>query len=138
MRLGLKKRPERRGFDERLLFAAMFLALFGAARWFPFHRNPFICSFKQITGYPCFTCGMTRAWVDQVFGHPIEGIIQSPLGSMLFFMAFAFTAWTLVRWSFRLPSLRIRLSRGESAGIWIGSVVALVANWLYAALTGVA
>lgn len=138
MRLGLKPRPDRRRIDERLLFAAMFAVLFGAARWFPFHRNPFICSFKQVTGFPCFTCGMTRAWVHQVFGHVIEGIVQSPLGSALFFMAFAYTAWTVVRWIFRLPSLRIRLSRAEVTGLWIGGVVAILANWFYASLTGTA
>ncbi len=135
---GLRPRPVRREWDERALFAALFAVAFAAAAWFPFHRNPYICSFKQITGYPCFTCGMTRAWVHQVHLEPILGIVQSPLGSLLFFLAAGFTLWTAVRIAFRLGSLRLGLTRHEKTGLWVAGVVVFLANWLYTILTGVA
>jgi len=116
----------------------MFAGMFLLARWFPFHRNPFLCSFKQITGYPCFTCGMTRSWIDQVDGRFMEGWAQSPLGSLLFFLALSFTAWTFVRLAFRLPPLDISMRRWEAAGLWALSATAVMANWVYTILTGVA
>ena len=138
MRVALGARPVRRVWDERPVFAAAFLAIFALARVFPFHRNPYICSFKQITGYPCFTCGMTRSWVEQVHGHVWTGLVQSPLGSLLFFLALAFSLWTLARVALRLPPLTIRVKRWESAAFWGGGGAALLANWAYSILTGVA
>ena len=138
MRIRLGERPLRRPFDERPIFAAMFAAMFVLARCFPFHRNPFMCSFKQISGYPCFTCGMTRSWIDQVHGRFVEGWLQSPLGSVLFFMALSFTAWTFVRLAFRLPSLDGSFRRWEGGAIWAMAAAAVMGNWVYTILTGVA
>jgi len=138
MRVRPGSRPARRPFDERPIFAAMFAAMFLLARWFPFHRNPFLCSFKQITGYACFTCGMTRSWVDQVHGRFAEGWAQSPLGSFLFFLALAFTVWTFLRLALRLPSLQLSVRRWEAGAIWALSALAVMANWVYTILTGVA
>lgn len=138
MRGGLGDRPARRGFDERPVFAAMFAGMFLLAMWFPFQRNPFMCSFKQISGYPCFTCGMTRSWIDHVHGQFVDGFVQSPLGTLLFWLAALFTVWTALRVAFRLPPLKFRFQRWESAGIWVFAVVAVMANWVYTILTGVA
>ncbi len=138
MRLTWGPRPLRRHLDERPAFAAVFLILFLAARFFPFHRNPYICSFKQVTGYPCFTCGMTRSWVEQVHGHLFQGLFQSPYGSMLFFLALAFTVWTGLRLAFRLPTLSLRFTRLENYVVWGGALVLLLVNWVYTVLAGVA
>ena len=138
MKIGLGPRPLRRVFDERPIFAVMFLGMFGMARWFPFQRNPYMCSFKQITGYPCFSCGMTRSWIHAVHGRLLEGIQQSPFGSFLFYLALAFTLWTVLRFALRLPSLKFRIARWESAGIWAFFVVALLGNWIYTIVFGMA
>lgn len=138
MKIRLGPRPARRVFDERPIFAVMFLAMFVMARWFPFQRNPYMCSFKQITGYPCFSCGMTRSWVHAVHGQVIEGLQQSPYGSFLFLLALAFTLWTVLRFAFRLPSLKFALSRWESAAVWAFFVVGLIGNWVYTIITGMA
>jgi hypothetical protein len=138
MRIEWGPRPLRRQLDERPAFAAVFVVLFGLAAFFPFHRNPYICSFKQVTGYPCFTCGMTRSWIDHVHGHVLHGLAQSPYGSMLFFLALGFTLWTVARLALRLPSMRFRLSRAENFVVWGGALVLLGVNWVYTVLTGMA
>ncbi len=138
MRITLGPRPERRPFDERPIFAVAFIGMFIAATWFPFHRNPYMCSFKQITGYPCFSCGMTRSWVDQLNLQIWDGIVQSPFGSLLCWMAIAFTVWTVARLVFRLPSLKFHVRPWESATFWILGVVLLFGNWIYTIATGVA
>ncbi len=138
MRLRLGPRPERRAIDLRLAAAAGLLILFGLARFFPFHRNPYICTFKQITGYPCFTCGMTRSWVDHVHGEVLGGLIQSPFGSLLFFTALAWSLWTLARVALRLPPLRLTMPHRQNLALWLGVLLLLAANWLYTILTGVA
>ena len=120
------------------LLAGMFLVTYVLALWFPFHRNPYICSFKQVTGYPCFTCGMTRSWVHQIHLEVWQGWVQSPLGSFLFFLSLAFTVWTVVRVVFRLPPLRFNLTGRDKLVLWIGGVTLFMGNWLYTILTGVA
>lgn len=138
MRLRLGPRPQRRAIDLRLAAAASIWIVFALARFFPFHRNPYICTFKQITGYPCFTCGMTRSWVEQVHSHPIDGIVQSPFGSLLFFLALLWSVWTFVRVALRLPPLRLTMPQRQNLALWIGVLLLLAANWVYTILTGVA
>jgi hypothetical protein len=134
----LGPRPPKRHWDERALFALMFSGLFVLARWFPFYRNPYTCTFKQLGGYPCFTCGMTRAWVLQIHGRLVDGLVQSPGGSLLCWLAMGFTIWTIVRLAARLPSLKFDLHPWTTRTIWIVSVTAFFANWLYSIISGVA
>jgi hypothetical protein len=138
MRISLGPRPPKRPFDERPIFAIAFLGMFVAALWFPFHRNPYMCSFKQITGYPCFSCGMTRSWIDQINGRIWDGIVQSPFGSLLCWLALAFTVWTVARVVLRLPSLKFQFKGWESVTLWTLAVVFLFANWIYTIMAGVA
>ncbi len=138
MPVTLGPRPPRRRWDERVLFATLFLGLFALARWFPFYRNPFTCTFKQLSGYPCFTCGMTRSWVLQIHGRLVDGAIQSPGGSLLFWLAMGFTLWTAARMAFRLPSLRFDLHPWTVRALWIIGIAAFLGNWLYSMISGVA
>jgi len=138
VKLSLGPRPAKRTLDERLAFAVLFFSAFLAAWWFPFHRNPYICSFKQVTGYPCFTCGMTRSWVHHIHLEVLHGFVQSPLGSLLFVLALAFTVWTAIRLAFRLGSLRFGWTDRDKVVLWVGGVVLFLGNWLYTILTGVA
>lgn len=46
------------------------------------------CSFREVTGYPCSTCGMTRSWVWGIRGHIWKALTYSPAG-------FTLMAWML-------------------------------------------
>jgi hypothetical protein len=45
----------------KLAIIASFPLFIAAARFLPLNRLPSTCVFYHVTGYPCFTCGMTRA-----------------------------------------------------------------------------
>lgn len=95
------------------------LALLVAARWFG-EAMPFSCAFKTLTGHPCTTCGMTRAWSLAAHGDFVAASAQSPLGLVSFLAAIAIVF---------LPLPRVRFE-------WLFAALAI--NWAYTLLAGVA
>jgi hypothetical protein len=72
------------------LFAALVLALAAFARPDPrgygTHSSAFglpPCGFREWTGLPCATCGMTTAFAHAVRGHVLEAARAQPLGLLL-------------------------------------------------------
>ena len=55
--------------------------------WLPFGAKTQLslgrCAFRDRTGYPCPTCGMTRAWGQTVRGHVVEGFGANIAGAVL-------------------------------------------------------
>jgi hypothetical protein len=47
------------------------------------HRFGGPCGFRDATGLPCPSCGMTRSWVWLVRGHVIEAFMYNPAGALL-------------------------------------------------------
>lgn len=39
-----------------------------------------VCMFKNVTGYPCPSCGTTRAVMLLLHGHLVESVLMNPLG----------------------------------------------------------
>lgn len=48
---------------KKISIIASFPAMVLIGRYFPFERIKGICSFYELTGYPCPGCGMTRAFI---------------------------------------------------------------------------
>ena len=66
----------------------------GAAYAVPWHRSPVSpCVFLNLTGYPCATCGSTRAFQAMAHGRFAEAAAQNPLASLLFLGVLAAFAW---------------------------------------------
>jgi len=108
-----------------------------AARFFPFQALPTMCTFKLTTGQPCLACGMTRSWIHLAHGHPLAAMAQNPLGSSLCLL----TAATLLYLGLRrlgLPAVRLDTSNREAWTIRGAIIGAVLLNWVYVAVTGVA
>ena len=51
--------------------------------YFMDHRFGGPCGFRDATGLPCPSCGMTRSWVWLVRGHVVEAFFYNPAGALL-------------------------------------------------------
>ena len=63
-----------------LFFPALWLAL----RFIPFDSIQGVCGFYRSTGYPCPTCGMTRALEATVRLGFAKAVTMNPLGPLAF------------------------------------------------------
>ncbi len=87
------------------------------------------CVFRSLTGFPCPSCGTTRAATTFLDGDLLAAFAANPLASVvgLLFVVGAplATLWAFARWP--LPLLPTPLP------LWvrIGAVLLLVVNWLY-------
>lgn len=91
------------------------------------------CSFREFTGYPCASCGMTRAFVRSAYGEFESAFSVTPLGFLLFWAMVTFSVVTLATWA--IPALpRPQLTLETSAAKWSARVlpaVIVAINWLW-------
>jgi hypothetical protein len=95
------------------------------------HLRP--CTFRELTGVPCPTCGTTRTAVALLELDPAIAFLTNPLaaaaGSVFLLGAMIAAAWLLA--SSKLPTFGLRWNRW-----WTLAVVAVVvANWAWLIVT---
>jgi hypothetical protein len=105
------------------------LALVAAAEWLAWRsRQPAeLCLFKELTGLPCPTCGLTRGALALLHGHFAEAISFNPLAFAILAVA---AIWLLARLALGLR-LHVALSRGERKVAGILAAALLLSNWAY-------
>lgn len=123
-----------------LAFAAIGVGALLVARYVPLEKLPLpACVMRSATGWPCPTCGMTRAFVRFAHGDPTGALAFSPLGTLLAAAAVALGAWALLRLVGVLPrSPQLELRPAEQRVLRVGAVLVLAANWSYLVLSGAA
>lgn len=88
------------------------------------------CGFKAVTGHPCATCGMTRAYALTSSGRVVSAARLQPTGT-LFSFATACTVWlsglAAITGS-RLGVAAVRVFNGWF--VWTG-IGLLAAGWIY-------
>ncbi len=121
----------------------IFLALFTgavllAARIIPLDRfAPGFCVFRKLTGFPCPTCGFTRAFCAFANGNWEQGVINCPFALLLFVLtalAFIYNAAVLIAGIFGFQIRRgsiLSLSPAKWKLMAIFSLLLLLANWAY-------
>ena len=81
------------------------------------------CPFFSLTGYPCPTCGSTRAAFALAQAKPLDALVLNPLATLGLVFA---PAWLVARMlSPRLPAL------SSKRWFWIGLGAAMLINWIY-------
>jgi hypothetical protein len=110
---------------------------FAVARWYPFYRHGPFCAFRRLTGFPCPTCGFTRAFVYLTHGEWAPVLRDCP-AAVPFFLAAVLAVAALAAGL----ALGIRIRPGprwtSRAGLAVwGTVVALLlAHWGWRLATG--
>ena len=118
-----------RTFGHAEVFAVIFALSFLAARLLPLLGWHYECPFKALTGLPCATCGMTRAFVYLAHGDPRAALAASPFGALLAGGGWLFAAADGVRCGLALPLPG--LGHRAPRALAIGGLIALLANWAF-------
>lgn len=95
------------------------------------------CRFRELTGTPCATCGITRGVVALGEGDWRAALRCNPLliAALVTFLAYAVVAAAL--WVFRLPRPRIALaSRGARLAAGLAAVASVLVNWAFLVADG--
>lgn len=121
------RKTERFGHAE--VFAVIALLSFVAALILPLLPISYSCPVKGITGLPCATCGMTRAFVRLARGDVAGAVGASPLGALLAAGAWAYALADGVRVALGAP-LPVPSTRALRAATMVG-LVAVLANWAW-------
>jgi len=90
------------------------------------------CVFRSITGFPCPTCGTTRAATAFLDGNLIAAFTANPLAAAMGFL-FVVGAPLAVLWAVaRLPVPELPLPL--PGWMRIGAITLIAANWIYVIL----
>jgi hypothetical protein len=98
---------------------------------FGLDRLPFpVCAFKAITGWPCLTCGSTRAVGRLVVGDVFGALSMNPLVTAV---ALAIVPWGLADLLLlaRRRAVQLSLTGGAAMAARTAAVALLLANWAY-------
>ena len=120
------------GFDHELVWLAVSVAtLAGGAAWVALGLV-WRCPFLTVTGWPCLTCGTTRATIAFLHGNFPLAMSWNPLAFFAVCGVALFDLYALVVLVGRRPRLRIvDWTRTEKNVLRIAIVCALVLNWIY-------
>ena len=111
----------------------MFIILFVLAiyKFMP----PSFCLFHDLTGYPCLSCGATRA-ANALFEGDILGMIYyNPLIVLFCAGLFFFSLFKALEYIFKFR-INLRLDRSYALALRILTVISVIANWTFLIATG--
>ena len=91
-----------------------------------------LCAFHALTGLPCPTCGITRAFSFLLHGDPRSAFLFNPLGLSVLFGIATYLVYAAVVVVVKLPRLRWNpLSRLQKSMIRASVVLLVAMNWIY-------
>ncbi|MDO9542909.1 MAG: DUF2752 domain-containing protein [Kiritimatiellia bacterium] len=126
----------------------LFLLLFSGgilvtAFLFPIDRVPLgFCVFLHLTGFPCPTCGFSRAFCAFARGIWAAGIHNCPLAPLVYLSVIAVFAYNAAVTGAALFGLQIRrgqflrLSSKKTVVLAVVLFLLLLANWIYRLIMG--
>jgi hypothetical protein len=104
--------------------------------WLHLDRLPVsLCMFKNITGYPCMTCGATRTVGYLAALHVGEAFRVNPLGAAAVLLLFAACVADSVLLA-RGRALTLDFRAGEARWWGVGLGLLVLVNWAYLIAAG--
>ena len=115
------------------------LAAAGAAAIVLLHvdRLPFfVCMFRAVTGWPCLTCGATRAAALLALGDLRGALAMNPLATLA---GVALVPWGLADLvlTTRGRAVAVEATAGAGRMLRIAAVTAVALNWAYLVAAGI-
>jgi len=94
-----------------------------------------VCIIKNVTGYPCPSCGTTRAVSFLLKGKLMESIAVNPFGILIAMVMFFSPVWILIDSIFKKETLFSIYKKTESIikKPWIATILILlvILNWIW-------
>jgi hypothetical protein len=117
---------------ELLWLSVSLTSLCASAAWFALGLPWPGCAFHSLTGWPCVTCGATRATIQFLHGHFFAALRWNPLVFVTLSGLSLFNVYAFLVLMARAPRLRlIQLSRVEKNTVRIAVVCLLASSWIY-------
>ena len=126
----LFKTWQRRYVSTILAILAAYFYLFISA-YYESSRNITICIFKNLSGYPCPGCGITRGTIALFSGKFLQSFILNPMAIVINIMAITALVWMSIDLIKGKQSFE-KASKFKLKPIWIIILILLVfANWYW-------
>ena len=127
------RRPPFPGPNHELLWLAVSVAAFtGAAVWLGTGLVWPRCPFLAVTGFPCLTCGATRALIALGHGDFLRALFWNPLASLALSGVIAFDLYAIVVLLRRSARLRlVEWTNSEKRAVRVAVVAVIALNWIY-------
>ncbi len=121
------------GFDQEVVWlAASTAALVGGLAWTAAGLGAPQCPFLAMTGWPCMTCGATRATISFLQGNFLQAFSWNPLAALALGGVAVFDLYAVVVLLSLAPRLRlVDWTRTQRKIVWIAVACAVVLNWIY-------
>jgi hypothetical protein len=119
------------------IFLAIAVAALMAAAVLPLDRLPFAaCTFKALTGWPCLTCGSTRAFARLAAGDLPGALAMNPLATA---GALALVPWGMADLALLARGRALSIELGPSAwrALRFALPLAALLNWAYLVAAGI-
>ncbi len=119
--------------DHELIWAwIVLLGAIGGGFWLSrFGLPPVICMFHAVTGFPCLTCGATRAALLLVEGNPAGSLRMHPAVPVGLLMASIYVPYALTVSTARLPRIRLTLTPEDWVCIRWAAALTVALLWIY-------
>ncbi len=114
-----------------IIYGGVALSILGAVRLLPVLSFAPQCLFRNMTGFPCPTCGATRSVDHLAHGAIPAAFMMNPLTAAGMLIAILFFFYSIITLLFKIPRFRIILRESESKAIRLGSVALLLVQWIY-------
>lgn len=89
------------------------------------------CVFKELTGYPCPTCGATRCVCALSQFHIRDAFLMNPLIFLLGLGIGLFAIYSAGVYLFGFPQIKFEKLKRKQTFLRILAVVAILVNWAY-------
>jgi len=93
------------------------------------------CIFKKVTGYPCPSCGTTRAVNLLLKGDGLGSIQMNPFGIIVTILMLVLPIWILLDWATHRKTFFINYKKAETIlnTRWIAilGIVLVLLNWIW-------
>lgn len=94
-----------------------------------------VCIIKNVTGYPCPSCGTTRAVTLLLNGRFIESLVLNPIGIVVAIIMIIFPIWILIDIIFKKETFYFWYKKTEVTirKPWLASIliVLVLLNWIW-------
>jgi hypothetical protein len=132
------RRLERGAIDHELIWSS--IALVSLAGLWIYARlpgaEPLTCPFHAITGWPCVTCGGTRATLALLRGAVAEAFRWNPLVALAGLAAVPYLAYAVTAVVFSLPRVHVTLDARDWLRLRVSTLLAVAATWTFLIVDG--
>ena len=94
-----------------------------------------VCIIKNVTDYPCPSCGTTRAVTLLLKGRFIESLVLNPIGIVVAIIMIIFPTWILIDIIFKKETFYFWYKKAEGTirKPWLASIliVLVLLNWIW-------